>query len=81
MKRSITVLAILILLVSLKGMQDLYPLNTSIPIIISGDDNGEDMPHIQSLMVHKTDNQSEVVLLEWYGREVLVHIEHLDLQL
>ena len=58
----ITALALVIFIITLKGIQDLYPLNTRIPMIIAADDNGEAVPNIRSLIQSKTDDPQEVVL-------------------
>ena len=58
----ITFIALTILLVTLKAMQDFYPLNTSIPIIISSDDNGDELPHLIPLVHTKEDDPSEMLL-------------------
>jgi len=58
----ITFLALVILIVTLKAMQDFYPLNTEIPIITAAEDNGENVTHIHTLLTNKADNPGEALL-------------------
>jgi len=58
----ITALALIIFLITLKAMQDLYPLDTSVPIIVSAEDNGDDITHIRPLMHSKAENPGEMLL-------------------
>jgi type IV secretory pathway component VirB8 len=58
----ITFLSFVTLLFSLKAMQDYYPLNTSVPIIIAGNDNGDDVVSMRALVRSKEDNASEMLL-------------------
>ena len=74
----ITALALIILLITLKAMQDFYPLNDQVPIIMSAEDNGDDVTHIVSLMQQKSDNPSEM-LLRYLVKHYIVTREEYDI--
>jgi len=75
----VTFIAFTILVISLLGVQSLYPLNTEVQLIVSTRDPYEDLPHIQSLQISKNEDPSEA-LLRFLTKHYVVVREEYDIQ-
>jgi len=75
----LTVVSIVVFYIAIQAQQDFYPLNSMVPIIINGDDNGEDLAHIQPLMQSRNDTP-KMSMLRFLVKNYVKSWEEYDIQ-